>query len=56
MLKDILAAAREKRWKYDRRGGGRRDRYAAESESEDGAGSDGSQDARTETGEAQVGE
>ena len=54
MLKDISAAARERRWKSgrgDRDGGLELD---AE-ESEDGAGSYGSQDAWTKTGYYQVG-
>ena len=54
-LKDILATARERRWKSDRRGesgGEYRDAY----ESEDGEGSDGSWYSGTDTGDAQVGE
>ena len=54
-LKDILAAERERRWKSGRcgkSGGGDRDTE----ESEYGAGSDGSRDAGTETGDTQVGE
>ena len=53
-LKDILAAARERRWKSGRLGGGGLDRYVEESE--DGAGSNWSRDAGTETGDTQVGE
>ena len=53
-LKDILATAREQRWKSDRCGGGRGNREAEESE--DGAGRDGSRDAGTDTGDSQVGE
>ena len=53
-LKDILAAARERRWKSGRLGGGGLDRYVEESE--DGAGRNWSRDAGTETGDTQVGE
>ena len=53
-LTDISAAARKRRWKYGRRGGGRGDRDAEESE--EGAGRDRSRDDRKETGDAQVGE
>ena len=53
-LKEISAAAREKRWESGRRGGGGGDRDA--DVSEDGAGSDGSRDAGTETSDAHVGE
>ena len=52
-LKNILAAARERHWKYGRHGVGGRGREVAESESD--AGSDGSQDAGTDTGDNQVG-
>ena len=52
-LKDISAAARERRWRYVRRGGGGGDRDAYESEY--GAGSDGYWYAGTETGDSQVG-
>ena len=51
-LKNILAAAREQHWKYGRHGVGGRGREVAESESD--AGSDGSQDAGTDTGDNQV--
>ena len=54
-LKDILAAERGRCWKSSRRGeSGGGDRNAEESEY--GAGSDGSQYAGMETGDAQVGE
>ena len=53
-LKDILVAARERRWKSDRCGGGGGDREVAESES--GVGSNGPHDAGTEKGDSQVGE
>ena len=53
-LKDISAAARERRWKSGRRGGGGGDMDTEESE--DGAGSDGSRDAGTETGDVHMGE
>ena len=54
-LKEILVAERETRWKYGRRsGGGGGDRDAEEYA--DGAGSNGSWDAGTDTGDAQVGE
>ena len=46
-LKDILEAARERRWKYGRHGWGVGDRDAERSE--DGEGKDGSQDAGKET-------
>ena len=49
-LKDISAAARERRWKSGRRGGGGGYRNAEESEY--GAGRDGSWDGGTETGDA----
>ena len=52
-LKDILAVARERRWKSGRRGGGGGDRDAEESE--DKVGSDRYRDAGMETGDAQVG-
>ena len=52
-LKDILAAARDRRWKSGRRGGGEGNRNT--SESEDGAGRNGSWDAGTETGDTKVG-
>ena len=51
-LKEISAVARERRWKSGRRGGGGGDKDAEESE--DWAGRDGSRDAGTETGDAQV--
>ena len=51
-LKVIVAAARERRWKSSKRVGGGVGRDAAELE--DGAGSDGSWGAGTETGDAQV--
>ena len=54
MLKDILPAARDRRWKYVRRGGGIGDRDAAESE--DSTGSNGSRDSGTESGDTHVGE
>ena len=53
MLKEILAAARERRIKYGRRGksgGGDRDKE----ESENGAGRDGYRYAGTETGDTQL--
>ena len=53
-LKDILEAARERRWKSGRRGWRGGDRDAEDLE--DGAGRDGSQDSGTDTGDAQVGE
>ena len=49
-LKDILPAARERRWKSGRHGGGRRDREVADSESD--AGRNGPWDAGTDTGDA----
>ena len=52
-LKEIPEAARERRWKSGRHGGGGIDRDAEESE--DGAGIDRSRDAGTETGDSQVG-
>ena len=55
MLKEILAAARERRWKYDRHGGGRGGDRDVE-DSVDGAGRDGSQDSGTDTGDGHVGE
>ena len=53
-LKEILEAARDRRWKSSRHGGGRGDRNAAEPE--DGAGRNGSWDAGTEIDDDQVGE
>ena len=53
-LKYIPVATKERRWKSGRRGGGGGDRDLEKSE--DGSGSDGSQDAGTETGDSQVGE
>ena len=53
-LKEILATAWERCWKSGRIGGGGGDRDTEESEY--GAGSDGSRDAGTETGDTQVGE
>ena len=53
-LKEILASAMEQRWKSGRFGG--RGQYREAEESEDEAGNNGSWDAGTETGEAQVGE
>ena len=53
-LKYILVAARERCWKPVRRGGGGGDRDAEESEY--GSRINGSRDAGTETGDAQVGE
>ena len=53
-LKYILAEAKERHWKYGRRGRGGEDMDSEESEY--GSGSDGSRDAGTETGDAQVGE
>ena len=50
MLKEISAAARYQHWKIGRRGGGRDNRYAEESE--DRAGRNESWDAGTETGDA----
>ena len=52
MLKEILASARERRWKSGRRGGGKG--YRDADESEYGAGSDGYRDVGTDTGNAQV--
>ena len=52
-LKYILEAARERRWKSGRCGGGRGDRDVEESE--DGAGRNGYRGAGTDTGDAQVG-
>ena len=51
-IKDILAAAREWRWKSGTRGGDGGDRDTEESEY--GAGNDGSRYAGTETGDVQV--
>ena len=51
-LKDILAVARERRWKSERRGWDGGDRDAEESE--DGARRYWSRNAGTETGDAQV--
>ena len=51
-LKEILVAARERRWKSVRRGGGGGDIDTMELEY--GEGSDGSRDASMETGDAQV--
>ena len=53
-LKCILAAEMEQRWKSGRRGGGGGNRDA--DDSDDGAGSDGSRDAGTQTGDTHVGE
>ena len=53
-LKEIFSAARERRWKSGRRGGGGGDRVVAELESN--AGIDGDRYDGTETGDAQVGE
>ena len=53
-LKDISAELRERCWKSGRHGGVGGDRDAEDSE--DGAGSNGSWDAGTYTGDAQVGE
>ena len=52
--KTFLPAARERRWKSGRRGGGRGDRGA--DESDNGAGSDESWDSGKETADAQVDE
>ena len=52
-LKYILVAERERCWKSSRRGGGGGDRDAEDLE--DGAGSNGSQDAGTDKGDDQVG-
>ena len=52
-VKIDLAAAGERRWKFNRHGGGRRGREVAESESD--AGRDGTRYTGTETGDAQVG-
>ena len=54
MLKEILEAARERRWKSDRRGGGGGDREVAELDTV--SGSDGYWYAGMETGDTQVGE
>ena len=53
-LKDILATARDRRWKSVRSGRGGGDRDVEESEY--GSGRNGSWDARTDTSDAQVGE
>ena len=53
-LKDILAAASERRWKSGSHGGGKGYRNAEESE--DWAGSNGYRDSGMDTGDAQVGE
>ena len=52
-LKDILAAARERRWKFGRRGKSGGGEMGVE-DSEYGAGSDGYRYSGTETGDAQV--
>ena len=52
-LKFILVAARERRWKSGRCGGGGGDREVADPGSDSGR--DGTQDAGTETGDSQVG-
>ena len=52
--KEILVAARERRWKSGRSGGGGGDRDT--DESWDGEGGDGYWDDGKETGDAQVGE
>ena len=53
MLKEIFTAATERRWKSGRRGGGKGDRYTAESE--DGAEINGSRDDGKDTGDSQAG-